>query len=229
MKEFKGFKEQYLQEGVYDPGIFKAYFLAGGPGSGKSFVTKSAFAGLGLKVVNSDSVLTRKLEKEGLSLKMPDSEKDQRDKLRAKAKITTASMLDLYVQGRLGCIMDGTARDFGTISRQQRLFKFLGYQTIMIFVNTSLEVALERNRLRDRTVNHSIAVNSWKTVQSNMGKYQGLFQASNFYVIDNNASEKELVTVTLNKCASIVRRTMNQPHNYIAKTWIKRELDRKKR
>ena len=43
MKEFKGFKEQYLQEGVYDPGIFKAYFLAGGPGSGKSFVTKSAF------------------------------------------------------------------------------------------------------------------------------------------------------------------------------------------
>jgi len=229
MKEFKGFREQYLQEGVYDPGIFKAYFLAGGPGSGKSFVTKSAFAGLGLKVVNSDSVLTRKLEKEGLSLKMPDSEKDQRDKLRAKAKITTSSMLDLYVQGRLGCIMDGTARDFGTISRQQRLFKFLGYQTIMIFVNTSLEVALERNKARDRTVNHSIAVNSWKTVQSNMGKYQGLFQASNFYVIDNNASEKELVTTTLNRANMIVRRTMSQPHNYIAKTWIKRELDRKKR
>ena len=195
----------------------------------KSFVTKSAFAGLGLKVVNSDSVLTRKLEKEGLSLKMPDSEKDQRDKLRAKAKITTSSMLDLYVQGRLGCIMDGTARDFGTISRQQRLFKFLGYQTIMIFVNTSLEVALERNKARDRTVNHSIAVNSWKTVQSNMGKYQGLFQASNFYVIDNNASEKELVTTTLNRANMIVRRTMSQPHNYIAKTWIKRELDRKKR
>jgi len=35
MKVFKSFKEQYLQEGVYDPGIFKAYFLAGGPGSGK--------------------------------------------------------------------------------------------------------------------------------------------------------------------------------------------------
>ena len=116
MKEFKGFKEQYLQEGVYDPGIFKAYFLAGGPGSGKSFVTKSAFSGLGLKMVNSDSVLTGYLEKEGLSLKMPDSEKDQRDKLRAKAKVTTAARLDLYIQGRLGCIMDGTARDFGLIS-----------------------------------------------------------------------------------------------------------------
>ena len=39
MKIFKSLKEEYLQEGVYDPGIFKAYFLAGGPGSGKSFVT----------------------------------------------------------------------------------------------------------------------------------------------------------------------------------------------
>ena len=51
MKEFKSLKEEYLQEGVYDPGIFKAYFLAGGPGSGKTFVTANAFAGLGLKLV----------------------------------------------------------------------------------------------------------------------------------------------------------------------------------
>ena len=229
MKEFKGFKEQYLQEGVYDPGIFKAYFLAGGPGSGKSFVTKSAFAGLGLKVVNSDSVLTRYLEKEGLSLKMPDSEKDQRDKLRAKAKVTTAARLDLYIQGRLGCIMDGTARDFGLISRQQRLFRFLGYQTIMLFVNTSLDVALERNAKRDRTVPEHIAKANWNKVQSNIGQYQRLFGAKNMFIIDNNQSEKELVTMTLNKCASIVRRTMNQGHGYIAQTWIKRELDRKKR
>ena len=47
---------QILAEGVYDPGIFKAFFLAGGPGSGKTFVTSSAFAGTGLKVVNSDTL-----------------------------------------------------------------------------------------------------------------------------------------------------------------------------
>ena len=27
-----------LLEGVYDPNIFKAFFMAGGPGSGKSYV-----------------------------------------------------------------------------------------------------------------------------------------------------------------------------------------------
>ena len=63
---------QNLHEGLYDPGIFKAFFLAGGPGSGKSFVTSSAFAGSGLKLVNSDMAFERNLKKAGLSMKMPD-------------------------------------------------------------------------------------------------------------------------------------------------------------
>ena len=229
MKEFRFLKEEYLQEGVYDPGIFKAYFLAGGPGSGKSFVTANAFAGLGLKLVNSDDILTRYLNREGLSLKMPEKEKEKRDELRQKAKITTAARTDLYLQGRLGMIMDGTARDYAKISTQQRLFKFLGYQTIMLFVNTSLDVALERNAKRDRSVPQNIVKTNWNTVQSNMGKFQKLFQPANFYVIDNSSSEKELVTTTLNRAASIVRRTMNSPHNFIAKQWIERQLRVKKR
>ena len=32
-----------LTEGVHDDGIFKAVFLAGGPGSGKSYVAKQIF------------------------------------------------------------------------------------------------------------------------------------------------------------------------------------------
>ena len=154
--------------------------------------------------------------------------KIERYKLRLKSKITTQNRLDIYIQGRLGCIMDGTARDYAKISRQQRLFNFLGYQTIMIFVNTSKEVALERNEKRDRTVPRADAIKNWNIVQSNMGKFQKLFQPANFYVVDNSRSEKELVTATLNRCASIVRRTMKSPHNFIAKQWINRQLRIKK-
>ena len=64
--------DMMLNEGVYDPGIFKVFILAGGPGSGKSFVTKSVFAGTGLKVVNSDTYFERELKKASLSLQMPD-------------------------------------------------------------------------------------------------------------------------------------------------------------
>ena len=77
-----------LQEGVYDPNIFKAFFLAGGPGSGKSFVVRKTTGGLGMKIVNSDDIFEKLLDKEGLSLKMPESEKEPRDIVRRKSKRT---------------------------------------------------------------------------------------------------------------------------------------------
>ena len=102
---------QILREGVYDPGIFKAFFLAGGPGSGKTFVTRSAFGGTGLKLVNSDAAFERGLKKAGLSLKMPDQEEYFRNIIRQRAKTTTSSILDTYVKGRLGLVVDATGRD----------------------------------------------------------------------------------------------------------------------
>ena len=108
---------QHLAEGVYDPGIFKAFFLAGGPGSGKTFVTSSAFAGSGLKLVNSDMAFERNLKKANLSLSMPDEETYFRDILRKAAKKTAISQLDKYVEGRLGLVIDSTGRDYDVIAK----------------------------------------------------------------------------------------------------------------
>ena len=41
--------QQYITEGVYDPSIFKAFFLAGGPGSGKSLGIKECIRWYGIK------------------------------------------------------------------------------------------------------------------------------------------------------------------------------------
>ena len=97
-----------LQEGVYDPNIFKAFFIAGGPGSGKSFVVRRTTGGLGLRVINSDDAFEHQLKKANLSLKMPASETEPRDIVRARAKQTTASRKAGYLEGRLGIIIDGT-------------------------------------------------------------------------------------------------------------------------
>ena len=77
---------QELQEGVYDPNIFKAIFLAGGPGSGKSYVVRKTTGGSGLRVVNSDDAFETLLKKANLSLKMPDEETERRDVVRDRAK-----------------------------------------------------------------------------------------------------------------------------------------------
>ena len=67
-----------LKEGVYDKGILKAVFMAGGPGSGKTFMAKNIFgipdfkkggsarvSVSGLKVVNSDTHFMKLLKKFG--------------------------------------------------------------------------------------------------------------------------------------------------------------------
>ena len=53
MHSFKEFKQE-LNEGVNDPSIFKAVFLAGGPGSGKSFVVgKTALQALEMRTASA--------------------------------------------------------------------------------------------------------------------------------------------------------------------------------
>ena len=229
MKNLKEIRE-FIKEGVYDPGILKAFFLAGGPGSGKSFVTRNAFAGTGLKVVNSDNFFERGLRKANLSLSMPDDESYFRDIIRRKAKQTTSTALDQYVTGRLGLVIDGTARDYDAIARQHSMLNNMGYDSYMVFVNTSLDVALERNAKRERSVPEYITRKSHAIVQSNMGRLQRLFGNRNFIVIDNSASEKELITQTLNKCNRTVASLLRSPiNNYLGKNWIKRELEARKR
>jgi cytidylate kinase len=216
--------EQILSEGLYDPNIFKAFFLAGGPGSGKSFVARNVFTGTGLKLVNSDIVLENSLKKAGLSLSMPDEEQYFRDILRTRAKAIVDNQIDLYVKGRLGLVIDATGRDYNIISRQFSALQLLGYDCYMVFVNTSLEVALERNSKRERVVPEYITKNSWQSVQNNIGRFQNLFGLTNFVVVDNSKSEQELVTLTMNKVNAVVRRFLTTPiKSYIAKRWMAKE------
>ena len=221
---------QHLSEGLYDPGIFKAFFLAGGPGSGKTFVTSSAFAGSGLKLVNSDIAVERGLKKANLSLSMPDEETYFRNIIRNRAKAITITQLDKYVDGRLGLVIDSTGRDYDMIARHHNMLQQMGYDCYMIFVNTSLEVALARNARRERTIPEYITTSSWNGVQSNMGKFQRLFGMSNFIVVDNNKSDLELTTLTMNRVSKVVRKFITTPvSNYRAKQWMKKELEARKR
>ena len=92
---------QDLQEGLQAPNIFKAFFLAGGPGSGKSYVAGRTMGGHGLKTVNQDEPFEHLLKKAGLSLKMPPEQQEPRDVVRGKAKDITKARQSNYLEGRL--------------------------------------------------------------------------------------------------------------------------------
>jgi len=217
-----------LQEGLYDPNIFKAFFMAGGPGSGKSYVVRKSTGGTGLKIVNSDEAFERLLKQAGLSLKMPDDELIPRDKVRDKAKVLTDKRRINYVEGRLGLVIDGTGKDYGKITKQASDLKQIGYDVYMIFVNTSLDVALENNQKRARTLKDSIVKDSWNAVQKNMGKFQNYFGGKNFIIVDNNEVDKDgkLFDACFKRVKGLLSNKVTNPQ---AKRWIDREIQKRRR
>ena len=218
---------QQLQEGVYDPNIFNAIFLAGGPGSGKSYVVKRSSGGLGLKILNSDDIYEKDLEKAGLDIGKPeDIFSDEGQQIRAKSKRLTKLRRDSWVDGRLGIIIDGTGKDLNKIGRQKKLLDQLGYETMMIFVNTSLETAQQRNKERPRTLPEKSVEQMWNGVQKNIGAFQSLFGSKNFIVVDNNDAGEDIFSKVFKRIRGLV---VKKPSKRQAKQWIANELKKKDR
>ena len=214
-----------LQEGVYDPNILKAFFMAGGPGSGKSYVVKRTTGGLGLKIVNSDDVFEKYLLDAIGTLDIREIDPEQRDRIRGRAKRVTAARQANYIEGRLGLIIDGTGKDFEKIKNQSTRLKQLGYDVHMIFVNTSLDTALAQNAKRPRKLPDSMVTQLWNDVQKNIGKFSQLFRR-NFIVVDNNMAGEDVFAQVFNQVMSLAKAKVQNP---AGKAWIASQLAMKRR
>ena len=228
---------ELITEGVDDPGILKCIFLAGGPGSGKSFTAKEIFgvgksdiasvsAG-GLKVLSSDTAFEQALKKNGINPKdLANIEKNDPnfwayiagetgDSIRNKAKAITQKQQAFYEAGRLGMIIDGTGDEVLKIRNKMDKAEKLGYDCYMVFVNTSLEVAIKRNAERSRSLPESLVREVWSKCQENMGKFQGMF-GNNFIIVDN--TEYQPINQSVQKQVdAFLRKPIQNP---IGKKWI---------
>ena len=234
-----------LKEGVNDPGILKAVFLAGGPGSGKTYITRGLFgipksitlSAFGLKVVNSDTELERMLNKYGFGTdldampdeifrQLTDPSYEDYSGLRTRAKELTQARKKLYTDGRLGMIIDGTGRKFKEISKQKNELEKIGYDTYMVFVHTKLEIAQKRNMERARKLSPELVEKSWNDVQANKGAFQGLFGSSNFLLVDNSqtlaekAAEKKFKMLVKKGIGKFIRKPVK---NYRGQNWVKKQ------
>ena len=156
---------------------------------------------------------------------MPPEEKQPRDVARDRAKELTTFQRRNFVRGRLGLIIDGTGKDFNKIAYQARELEGFGYDTHMIFVNTSLDVALQRNKERDRSVPEPIAVKSWNAVQRNIGKFSNFFKG-NFIIVDNNDKDEDMMQQVFKRVRALAKKKVR---NQRGLQWIRGELEKKKR
>ena len=220
MKTFQDF----IDEGVNDPGIFKAFFTAGGPGSGKSYVASASGAGknnpYGLKIVDSDPLFSKMLKDAGMATTPEDIYSDEGQAIRNKAKGLVSKRQSGFIEGRLGLLVDGTGKDYKKIKNSSDTLRKIGYDTYMIFVNTSLDVAQQRNEMRPRQLDKGEVTKMWNAVQENVGKFQSYFGRKSFLVVDNNSAGEDVFTKVFVEIGKLIKQ---KPSSRAANAWIKNQ------
>jgi predicted kinase len=220
MKTFQDF----IDEGVNDPGIFKAFFTAGGPGSGKSHVARESGAGkgnpYGLKIVDSDPLFTKMLKDADMATTTDDIYSKKGQAIRDRAKVLVSKQQSRFIDGRLGLLVDGTGKDYKKIKNSSETLKKIGYDTYMIFVNTSLDVAQQRNEMRPRQLDKGEVTKMWNAVQENMGKFQSYFGRSSFLLVDNNSAGDDVFTKIFVEIGKLIK---DKPSSRAANAWIKNQ------
>lgn len=204
-----------IREGVEDFGIFKAVFMAGSPGSGKSTVKHALFDGLGLKSVDADDVRAAyiKLGKE--------SDYDVYMHMMRRQKQN-------YIYQRLGIILDTTAWQLPAVMDTVHELRALGYDVAMIHVYAPLHQALQRVEARrmqtGRDVPYEDVVKRYKGLQNNTRDFIQVF-GDNYWFVDNSGAQPR---------TDLIKREVREwlrepPHTEQAQAWIQHQKVSKRR
>jgi dephospho-CoA kinase len=228
--------ETLLIEGVHDKSIFKAVFLAGGPGSGKDYVLDNTLSGHGLTEINSDKALEFLMDKEGLDKTMPSSEQEKRDLVRGRAKSMTELRQRLALLGRNGLIINGTGDDHEKISRIKDRLEEIGYDTSMVMVNTDDEISKQRNIERGtrggRTVPEEVRKQKWDAVQASRPELAKMF-GDKYMEFDNSEdlrqASPEVVKAKKDEMLQLFKNVQQfvtePPQSEAASLWVAHEMD----
>jgi len=158
----------------------KVIFLAGGAGSGKSNVVKKlGLENQGFKIVNSDISLEWLKKNSGLPENMNDLTKEQLSelgRLQAQSRKISKGKMMKYQGNADGVVVDGTGGSIKAMEKLVNEFKEKGYDVSMVFVETSLETALDRNRKRkERSLLDKIVEKNHAAVQGNKQGFKEMF------------------------------------------------------
>ena len=171
------FEDYLITEGINDKGIFKAIFMVGFPGAGKSFtITKIKAGDIEPRIVNTDKFFT--LFKDQWNMW---------DKIGERVKIVNRRQLALYINSVLPMFIDGTGSSTSLVLRRRGILESYGYDVGMVFVNTSLETSLERASKRERKVDPEFIKSAYEQINKAKSFYRSKF--STWMEVDNDKGQ----------------------------------------
>jgi len=180
-------------------GLFKAIFLTGGPGSGKDVVIREAIAEQKFVELNSVQAFDYLMDKQKLAEKTNDYRRES-------------------IRNRGPLIINGPADDHSKIIRIKEELEELGYETSMVFVDTTDTASKERNERLTKMIAESVRYDKWKLSQTCKESYRQIFE--NFIDFDNSGSYESLEEVISDTYEQINTFVENRNYNRIAFSWL---------
>jgi adenylate kinase family enzyme len=208
-----------LEEGVNDPHIFKAIAMIGPMGAGKSTIAQQLVGGSGLRSLNLDNfneLLIKQGKVAGGNLTP--------DQLERNWELTQKQKGN-WISERLGLLIDGSGRNIEGLIKPLMQLEALGYDTMVILVNVSLETSLQRQQSRaakqaaqygtGRNVPLDLAKSSYEQIQRNIPTLKNIY-GQRLLIINNEGA------VDLSQEKKRVDAFMSAPPNKPAAIeWIK--------
>lgn len=201
-----------LFESINDKGIFKAVFTAGIPGAGKSYTADKIVAGqVQPRVVNTDKSFALPQFAAKWDVGWEDIEH--------RVKVTNRNQLVRYIDGLLPILVDGTSSSVPVTTRRSGILESFGYDVAMVWIDTPLEVALERARKRLRPVAEKYIREIYQTLSDPRFKEFHRERFHPFVEIDN--SDGALTDAVLQKAGNTMAQFFESPpHNPIGQRYI---------
>jgi predicted kinase len=151
-----------------------AFFMMGGPGSGKSFIRKTDSAMASLTVVDCDN----------FKMAHPDYDPKNPGALHEWSSIECTKAFYRALSGTDSFVYDGTGTNAEKQIEWMMQARAAGFRVEVVFVRCSLNVALARNAARERTVPEHIVIEKHAVVETSFRACSGFAHTTR--VIDNS-------------------------------------------
>lgn len=191
MKTYLNFISEGKVVNFDDPNSGNFIILLGGPGSGKSTVSKNLFNIRDAKTFNVDTERELVAKKIGLNLNIP----EDNDKILNYTHSSTdpknrtikllRSILTTNTEKHLpNIIFDTVGTHVDLIKELIGIAKSKGYITTMVFVKCDLETALQRNNKRERKLSDDVVIDYHNRVKKTFDTLFPLYD--NAWIVDNS-------------------------------------------
>lgn len=136
---------------------FKAIFILGPAGAGKTFFSKQIGIPAEFRTSNPDEMIESEFKKFGLSMKFVTKEEDldtfqKQQTFREKLQNATQSQTFDWLNQARPVVFDTTGEDVMKISVRMEELKTAGYDIGVIMINVPTDISVKADKKRDRTV-----------------------------------------------------------------------------